>query len=241
MMLRTMLALTAFAAVTGVATVTSAAFTWSPYFSEESQPPQEFCTSVGQAVDGVRCQGSYCDDIGIRCNDLPFGMTAEGHNWEALITDDPDAAIPLGTIGTHSYIVSDEYGHVCGLGSGILTGLHCSGSYCDDVTLQCATPTMDYQGAKVPGELVNCFWSNYYSEEDPWFAYGATANLWISGIECYGSYCDSKKYRVCELANPASCEDTCGAQASAGCWCDSQCTELGDCCEDYVSACSTRN
>ncbi|MCH9682493.1 MAG: hypothetical protein K0V04_13740 [Deltaproteobacteria bacterium] len=237
MMFRTILACSVFAAVASVATVTSAAFTWSPYFSEESQPPQEFCSPTGQAVDGVRCQGSYCDDVGIRCNDLPFGMTTEGHNWEALITDggyNPDFII-------HSdHIVSDDNGHVCGLGTGILTGLHCSGSYCDDVTLECATPVLNYNGTNVPGELVSCFWSDVYSEEDPWFAYGATANRWITGIKCYGSYCDAKSYRVCQLTNPASCEDTCGTQAAAGCWCDSLCTDNEDCCDDFESACSTR-
>ncbi len=233
-----MLALSAFAAVAGVATVTSAAVTWSPYFSEESQPPQESCSVASQAVDGIRCQGSYCDDIGIRCNDLPFGMITQGRSWEAEITDG-GWRYP-GFTQYNNNIISDEYAHVCGLGTGILTGLHCSGSYCDDVFLECATPTIDYQGAEVPGELVNCFWSDAYSEEDPWFAYGATANRWITGIECFESYCDAKSYRVCELANPTSCEDTCGTQASAGCWCDSLCTQNGDCCEDFDSACSTR-
>ncbi|MEX1363008.1 MAG: trypsin-like serine protease [Nannocystaceae bacterium] len=36
---------------------------------------------------------------------------------------------------------------------------------------------------------------------------------------------------------PNSCEDRCGEQAPAGCWCDSQCAGFGDCCGDVQTAC----
>lgn len=235
---RSILALCATLISMGVAADALAAFTWSPYFSEESEPPQQWCSLASQAVDGVRCQGSYCDDVSIRCNDLPFGMTTQGHNWEAQITN-PDAIVIAGPAG--DYIVSDENGHVCGLGNGILTGLHCSGSHCEDLFLECATPVIEYEGSMVAADFVNCDWSTTYSEEDPWFAYGASANRWITGIQCYNSHCDDKSYRVCQLADPRSCDGSCGTQASAGCWCDSLCTGMGDCCDDYVTACSTRN
>jgi hypothetical protein len=35
----------------------------------------------------------------------------------------------------------------------------------------------------------------------------------------------------------ASCVDTCGAQAPAGCWCDDQCAAYGDCCADKAAVC----
>lgn len=37
--------------------------------------------------------------------------------------------------------------------------------------------------------------------------------------------------------SPLSCEDRCGAQAPGGCWCDTQCTDFGDCCSDQADAC----
>jgi len=34
-----------------------------------------------------------------------------------------------------------------------------------------------------------------------------------------------------------SCQGFCGSQSSAGCWCDSQCAQYGDCCADKVPLC----
>ncbi len=38
-------------------------------------------------------------------------------------------------------------------------------------------------------------------------------------------------------AGPDSCEEYCGVQAPAGCWCDPQCVNFGDCCDDYEEFC----
>lgn len=35
----------------------------------------------------------------------------------------------------------------------------------------------------------------------------------------------------------ASCVDACGGRASAGCWCDDQCSDFGDCCPDKAMIC----
>lgn len=37
--------------------------------------------------------------------------------------------------------------------------------------------------------------------------------------------------------NAGSCEDNCGGQAPAGCWCDDLCSTYGDCCDDYAQFC----
>ena len=34
-----------------------------------------------------------------------------------------------------------------------------------------------------------------------------------------------------------SCDSACGGQSEGTCWCDAQCTDYGDCCDDYVAAC----
>jgi agmatine/peptidylarginine deiminase len=42
-------------------------------------------------------------------------------------------------------------------------------------------------------------------------------------------------------AGPDSCEDYCGVEAPAGCWCDDQCQGFGDCCDDYEEFCLNQN
>jgi Somatomedin B domain len=37
--------------------------------------------------------------------------------------------------------------------------------------------------------------------------------------------------------NANSCTGVCGDQAAGGCWCDDQCADNDDCCEDYASVC----
>lgn len=37
---------------------------------------------------------------------------------------------------------------------------------------------------------------------------------------------------------PDSCVDACGGKSEGACWCDDQCTDFGDCCEDYQDECS---
>ncbi len=36
---------------------------------------------------------------------------------------------------------------------------------------------------------------------------------------------------------PTGCEQSCGEQSPSGCWCDSQCAQFGDCCDDYAAEC----
>lgn len=35
-----------------------------------------------------------------------------------------------------------------------------------------------------------------------------------------------------------SCEGSCGGQSADGCWCDSSCSQYGDCCGDYTEVCT---
>lgn len=42
---------------------------------------------------------------------------------------------------------------------------------------------------------------------------------------------------VDDIAGDVSCESSCGQQARGGCWCDTACTDAGDCCEDFQSVC----
>ena len=43
-------------------------------------------------------------------------------------------------------------------------------------------------------------------------------------------------------ASPAAggdCADECGGQAPTGCWCDTACADMGDCCAEVCSDCPT--
>jgi hypothetical protein len=49
---------------------------------------------------------------------------------------------------------------------------------------------------------------------------------------------DEREVAVTAQALVGSCEYSCGEQSPDGCWCDQQCTSLGDCCDDYVPVCA---
>jgi hypothetical protein len=42
-----------------------------------------------------------------------------------------------------------------------------------------------------------------------------------------------------DIDQTISCEAQCGGQAEGGCWCDSACSNYGDCCGDYAQVCSS--
>lgn len=44
----------------------------------------------------------------------------------------------------------------------------------------------------------------------------------------------------CPPATGGSCEGACGEKSADGCWCDDQCAQYGDCCEDLAEACPER-
>ena len=214
--------------------IASAQATWSSWFSEENYYGQS--CSAGRAVDGVRCDGSYCDNVSIRCNDLPDFIYDQYVVGGGFISEEyyinQERSEPNGWYGW-----KDSVSHVCnwdGEYPGVITGMRCAGRYCDSIAVDCAAMVV----AGEPAEMLNCSWSGWYSEEDPWFAYGTTANRWISGVMCHGRYCDDKSYYVCSISAPAdSCGGRCGTHSPSGCWCDDACVSLGDCCDDHAELC----
>lgn len=56
----------------------------------------------------------------------------------------------------------------------------------------------------------------------------------VGSVACFEPCATSKPARA--PASP-SCSDACGGESATGCWCDQQCTEIGDCCEDYEAVC----
>jgi hypothetical protein len=137
----------------------------TPMTSEEYPPIG--CNS-GQAVTGVRCTGSYCDNIGAYCGAVGTSTTTS-RSWTSFVSEEG---------GGTRYCP----------GSGIMTGLACNGRYCDNISLECTT----FSGVTPRF----CYWTGWVSEEyggTLLFPSGQYA----AGMQCGGSYCDNKRFYIC--------------------------------------------
>ncbi|MDC0723574.1 hypothetical protein [Nannocystis bainbridge] len=182
--------------VLGVPAVVLAAVSWTAYVSEENGGPWAYCGPSSQAASGFQCSGSYCDNVRLRCETLPFGITVTGYNVSNAFSEEDDGLGTVTSEGWYRYD-GDNY-HVCNFSgaAGILTGIRCQGSYCNNITLECATPTTSLGQ---PATLTSCEWTDYYSEEDGALSYPEGANRFVTGVRCHGSYCDDKSFYVCSL------------------------------------------
>ncbi|MCR9165840.1 MAG: hypothetical protein ACE37F_32145 [Nannocystaceae bacterium] len=220
-------------AMLGTAGVAHAAG-WQGPISDETAGT--WCGPSNEGVNGFDCQGSYCDNVWIRCEPMPFGMSMASYSWSDFYSEEDSG---FGQSASHGWYGSDlSYSEVChwrGAPS-IMTGIRCNGGHCDNISIECGRPTMNVGGTAESIELDNCFWTGPRSEEQPPLHLGVRE--FISGITCYGSNCDDKTFYVCEAAAPGnSCVDRCGGQAPDACWCDGLCSTYGDCCDDYAGAC----
>jgi hypothetical protein len=142
---------------------------WTGYTSEETPP---LTCAYGHAVQGLDCTGGYCDNVALYCT--PTGRATGWGTWLPYFSEE-------GSYG------ADE-GHCAG-GDMWMTGLSCSGGYCDNISMLCSQMIGSSTG--------DCGWSGWYSEEQaPFYApYG----YYVKGIECDGGYCDNKRYRYCRM------------------------------------------
>lgn len=144
--------------------------TWIGYISEENPP---LTCPHSYAVRGFDCDGSYCDNVAMDCRKIS-GASIGPYKWTPYFSEEGS--------GT-----ADE-GHCWGKDRW-MTGVACSGSYCDDLSLRCT----QFKGSSSSND--KCDWSNWYSEEHPPFL--APIGYYIKGMECDGSYCDKKRYYHC--------------------------------------------
>ncbi|PRQ09678.1 hypothetical protein [Enhygromyxa salina] len=143
---------------------------WIGYTSEEY--PSLICPN-SNAVRGFDCTGSYCDNVSPYCEQV--GGTSVGSSyWTSYFSEEGSGY--------------DDEGHCWG-NDEWMTGVDCSGSYCDDLSLRCTK----FLGSNTG----NCYWSGWYSEEQS--AFMAATGHYIKGMECGGSYCDNKRYRYCKM------------------------------------------
>jgi hypothetical protein len=142
---------------------------WTGYTSEESPP---LTCAHGQAVQGLDCTGRYCDNVSLYCTST--GRATGWGTWLPYFSEEGSGS-------------ADE-GH-CVANDMWMTGLGCSGKYCDNLSMLCSQMVGSSTGT--------CWWSAWYSEEQA--PYYAPNGYYVKGIECDGSYCDNKRYRYCAM------------------------------------------
>jgi hypothetical protein len=174
---------TLFCAATGLAALLTPAAAeattqWLPAFSEE-QPDGQYCPGWNERVTRTHCWGDFCDNIELYCAELPPEL-GEYDDWKmAGWTSEEYNAIEC------TFANAGDFGAI--------TGMKCSGGYCDNINVECGHPE--------PGHsLSDCYWTLWVSEEGGGISYfsGSQAlEKGARGIQCAGDYCDSMRYLAC--------------------------------------------
>jgi hypothetical protein len=139
---------------------------WTPFTSDEDAISHAICPA-GQVMNGFNCTGSYCDNLQLHCIPMPYGVAT---------TD---------TYSTNWF--SEEYPArgVCGPGYWV-TGIRCSGSYCDNIQLVC-TRFITPNGGDACSDTFR------FSEETGPVVFTDP----VRGAVCFGSYCDDMAFVTC--------------------------------------------
>lgn len=132
----------------------------------------------GNPAIGIRSWGSRNGLLNLLCSDK--GLPVSRRFWNGAISEEKP---------------NNET--FCGTG-GIITGISCAGSYCDNISVECTTVT---------GKMArNCAWSPRFSgREDRTEAYyfgeerESTTAIYATGVKCFGGYCSEMQFFICEL------------------------------------------
>jgi hypothetical protein len=191
----------------GMLLVMASAFTaktagawWTPWISEENGVAT--CDDFEEAARGFGCSGKYCDNVQLLCDVLPFGAFPDTENryWTGYFSEEHDQYSTWYSGGWYPW--DNENYEVCygwDTTPGLVTGIDCSGSYCDNIRLECTQIVQLVYGVPYWLGVTNCSWSGWYSEEQGSVDFGW--NRFITGVECQGSYCDNKRFYVCSLVD----------------------------------------
>jgi opacity protein-like surface antigen len=182
---------------------------WTTWVSEEGGSPQTICSYWNEAATGFGCLGSYCDWVRLQCETMPFGTTLDAATdyWTPWFSEEHDDVEMTVFDGGYWYATFDEHYQICQYTgfphgwAGLVSGARCSGSYCDNISLECTQPVKVTSGGNVKVNTTNCGWTaNSYSEEQGSVDFGY--NRYVVGAQCSGSYCDNKRYMLCSLVDP---------------------------------------
>ncbi len=155
--------------------------TWTGWFSEEQGWKQ---CPAGTAMKGLKCKGKYCDNKSLLCHRLPK---------VAAITASKSRSNPFSE-EQYSYSVS-HHSHNYHYNGNPVTGMHCSGRYCDNIRLEYTV------GAAV--STAQCQMAPYISEEKK----RGIGNIFVcpgedrfvAGMACQGNYCDNVSLFCCQM------------------------------------------
>lgn len=189
-----------------VAATASAAAYWTPWVSEEGGGPETGCSAYNEAANGSGCSGSYCDNVRLQCTTMPFNASIVPSSvyWSEWTSEENSGLTTYFGGGWFQYD-EDDY-HVCHAWNnqpGFITGMKCSGRYCDKISVECgqARASLLRGGASYPVGVTDCSWTGWYSEEQG-TSINFGANRYATGVECSGSYCDQKRFFVCSMVDP---------------------------------------
>lgn len=202
---------TALAIAASLGTSVASAQSWTGWVSEENGQPPAYCYYWNTAVTGWGCRGSYCDDMRVECSTMPFGTTIDpaSDKWTPWFSEEHDDLQTTIFDGGYWYNTFDENYQICqyfGAGHGwpgVVSGVRCSGRYCDNLSLECGEPVKFAASGTLNVAATNCGWTqNSYSEEQGSVDFGY--NRYVVGVKCEGSYCDNLRFYVCSLVDPGN-------------------------------------
>ncbi len=176
---------------------------WTPWVSEEQGGPATTCSDWSDSAVGFGCSGRYCDNVRLLCETMPYQTTRDWSTdyWTGYFSEEDDPYATVYSAGWYRY--EDKYYRVCHNTSdyaGLVGGIRCSGSYCDNISIECTQAAKWVNGVRYPVNVTNCGWTGWYSEEQGSVDFGY--NRYITGVACSGSYCDNKSFYVCSLVDP---------------------------------------
>jgi hypothetical protein len=156
---------------------------WGTSTSEEYPPSA--CRSSGDFVSGFRCSGSHCDNVRVECD--ATGLPVRSRIWTRQISEEDVSSGVCMNVSDGS-VRCNNYLQICAE-TAFITGVSCSGRYCDNLSLECTYLTNFVR--------TGCYWTHWVSEEN-----GGTilfpGGYYANGMECSGGYCDNKRFYICQ-------------------------------------------
>lgn len=157
---------------------------WGAWHSEESAPPS--VCRFGDLVVGFNCSGRFCDNVRVGCQGL--GRRVSNRYWTTSVSEEGSG---IGGVTGDGDPVSAGNRVFCGF-NGFMSGVACSGDFCDNLSLECITIS--------DGDRVRCRWSDWVSEEGTG-RIDFPEGFFAAGMECRGSNCDDKRFYICQISS----------------------------------------
>lgn len=225
------------------------------------EPPVASCEGrCGEYKKGAPCQcddecwkfEDCCDDLGEVCTGGPIcgdGDCEQGETEVSCPSDCAEVEGPLACVFDNC----DMDG--CDAVPGCLVAVECLLSCFDPDSAEACTMAC-IEGQPFPAqailwEIATCTDESGCAEEPecgngvctPGESFATCPDDCEAPAECGNDECEDGESPAncpedCEGGGGGSCEGKCGGQSGQGCWCDNQCTNLGDCCDDYVLQCT---